>query len=120
MNPAETYILNQKEPFQSTMLAIRSVIFDTIPKIEEKYKYKIPFYYYKGKPLCYLNILKGKKYVDLGFWDGFKLNNDHNHLKANKRKVIKSLEFNDLESPSFSILQQVLLEAVSIKENTLK
>jgi len=46
MNPAENYILQQKEPLQSIMLFVRQVIIETVPTIEEKYKYKIPFYYY--------------------------------------------------------------------------
>jgi len=43
MNPVEQYFINQKEPYQSIMLYVRSVILKTLPKIEEKYSYKIPF-----------------------------------------------------------------------------
>ena len=67
MNPVEQYLFNQKEPYQSIMLYVRSVIFKTLPKIEEKYSYKIPFYHHNNKPMCYLNILKGTEYVDVDF-----------------------------------------------------
>ena len=67
MNPIEEYFLKQREPLQSVLLYLRQVIFETLPDIEEKYKYKIPFYYYNGKSLCYLNILKNTNYVDFAF-----------------------------------------------------
>ena len=116
MNPAEVYILKQKEPLQSIMLYIRQVIFDAVPEIDEKYKYNIPFYYYKEKPVCYINILKGTNYVDLGFWDGFKLSNKHGLLKSNNRKMVKSLEFLSLKDVDLTVLKETLIEAILIKK----
>lgn len=120
MNPVEIYFLNQTEPLQSILLFVRQVILETIPEMEEKYKYKIPFYYYKGKPVCYLNILKEANYVDLGFWDGFKLSNKHQLLKANNRKMVKSLEFNNPKTINIVALQETLLEAVAYKISSVK
>jgi len=37
MNPIEQYFLSQKEPYQSIMLYVRSVIFKTLPDVEERY-----------------------------------------------------------------------------------
>jgi uncharacterized protein YdhG (YjbR/CyaY superfamily) len=56
MNPIEDYFLKQRKPLQSVMLFLRQIIKETLPEIEEKYRFKIPFYYYNGKQLCYLNI----------------------------------------------------------------
>ncbi|HFS67264.1 MAG TPA: DUF1801 domain-containing protein [Flavobacteriia bacterium] len=95
MNPAENYFLKQPKPLQSILLFLRQEILDVIPDLDELYKYKVPFYYYKGKPFCYLTVLKGSTSVDLGFWDGFKLTNKHGFLKAKNRKMIKSLSFYD-------------------------
>ena len=112
MNPVEEYFLNQKEPLQSTMLYIRQIIFETLPNVEEKYKWKIPFYYYNGNGICYLNILKNTNYVDLGFIDGFKLSNKQGILKAgSNRKMVKSIEYHSLESINVKLLKEVLLEA---------
>jgi len=36
MNPVEEHILKQKEPFQSLMLYVRSVIKRTLPEVNEK------------------------------------------------------------------------------------
>ena len=70
MNQAENYILNQPEPYRSIMLYIRSVILKTLPNVEEKYNYGIPFYHHNKKPMCYLNILKGTNFVDVAFVQG--------------------------------------------------
>jgi len=72
--------------------------------------------YYKGKPVCYLNVLKGTNYVDLGFWDGFKLSNKHQLLKANNRKMVKSMAFKDLKNIDVIALQSTILEAVELKD----
>ena len=115
MNPIEQYILNQKEPLQSIMLYLRQVIMETLPEVEEKYKYKIPFYYYNNKPLCYLNILKNTNYVDFAFVNGSRLSNKHKLLKAgNNRKMVKSIACSSLENINVTTLKEILLEAISL------
>ncbi|MFI1770918.1 DUF1801 domain-containing protein [Thalassobellus citreus] len=98
MKPVEDYFLNQKEPFQSIMLYVRSVILSTLPEVEERYSYKIPFYNIGKKPMIYLNILKGKHYVDVAFVQGILLENDFPILKNdNKRKQVRSIQLRMLE-----------------------
>ena len=98
MNPAEQYILNQKEPYQSLMLYIRSVIKRTLPTIEEKYSYRIPFYHYERKPMIYLNVLKGTAFLDIAFVQGIKLQEDFPELKDYKnRKNVRSIQLKNLE-----------------------
>ncbi len=77
MNPVEQHILNQKEPYQSIMLYVRSVILKTLPEVTEKHNYKVPYYLHNKKPICYLNILKGKKYVDVAFVQGLLLEENY-------------------------------------------
>jgi len=115
LNPLEQYFLNQKEPLQSVLLYLRQVIKETLPEVEEQYKYKIPFYYYQGKSLCYLNILKNTNYVDLAFVNGFKLSNKQGLLKAGRgRKMVKSITYSNLESVDVAILKEILVEATRI------
>ena len=35
-------------------MALREIILNFNSHITEHWKYKVPFYYYKGKPFCYL------------------------------------------------------------------
>jgi len=119
MNPAENYILNQKEPFQAILLYVRQIIFNSLPEIEEKFKYKLPFYYYNNKPFCFFNISKSNsevfkkgKFADVVFVKGFELKNFENHLIAgNKRSLMKSIPYFSLEEVHPKILKSILLEA---------
>jgi hypothetical protein len=113
MNPAERHILNQREPFQSLMLYIRSVIKRTLPEIEEKYSYRIPFYNYAKKPMLYLNVLKGTDYLDVAFIQGILLEQHYPALRDdNNRKKVRSIQIKKMED--FDELQFIeLLEEAS-------
>ncbi|WP_019668343.1 DUF1801 domain-containing protein [Eudoraea adriatica] len=114
MNPAENYILSQEEPFRSILLHLQSVIEQTVPEVDLKYKYKIPFYYLQGKPFCYLN--KSKNFVDLGFWKAAHLSVHSEHMTAAGRKIMRSLRYTSLEDVDHTILQEVLKDACRIKD----
>lgn len=115
MNPAEIYILNQKEPFKTMLFQLQVLIETTIPETELLYKYKIPFYYIKGKPFCYLNVTKG--YVDVGFWNARNLTKHIAYMNTDGRKVMKSLRYFGPEDIQEIILTEVLLEAYEVRGN---
>lgn len=113
MNPAEQYIYYQREPYQSIMFYVRSVILKTLPKVEERFKYRIPFYYHNKKPMCYLNILKGMNYVDVAFVQGIYLESKYPELKdANNRKQVRSLQVKSLEGFDEPMFVNLLKDAV--------
>ncbi|MGW9687119.1 DUF1801 domain-containing protein [Flagellimonas sp. 2504JD1-5] len=114
MNPAEEYILSQKEPFKSILFQLQVLIETTIPNLELKYKYKIPFYYLDGKPFCYLNVPRKKDYVDLGFWSSAHLTVHLDKMVTEGRKVMKSLRYTSLEEIDAAVLTAILKDAQSI------
>ena len=80
------------------MLYVRGVILSTLPEVEEYYSYKIPFYRIGNKPMVYLNILKGKDYVDVAFVQGVLLEQDFPVLRNdNNRKQVRSIQLKCLE-----------------------
>lgn len=98
MKPVDEYFISQKEPYQSIMLYVREIILQTLPEVEERYSYSIPFYNIGKKPMIYLNILKGKDYVDVAFVQGILLEKDFPILKNdNKRKQVRSIQLKTLE-----------------------
>lgn len=113
MNPAEDYILNQPEPFRSIMLHLQSVIEQTVPEVDLKYKYKIPFYYIEGRPYCYLN--QSKNYVDLGFWNAAHLTVHLEKMTTAGRKMMRSLRYQNLEEIDDSVLKDVLWDAYRMR-----
>lgn len=114
MNPAEEYILNQKEPFKSVLLHLQVVIEGTIPELELKFKYRTPFYYLDGKPFCYLNVPKNKPFVDVGFWSSAHLTVHADKMVTEGRKVMKSLRYHSLEDIDGEVLEAVLKDAQSV------
>lgn len=109
MNPAEAYILNQEEPFRSILLELQAFIEHHLPQADLKYKYRLPFYYLKGKPFCYLNTTR--EYVDLGLCHGAHLTVHLDQLESKGRKLMKSLRYATLESIDHAVLKEVLQEA---------
>ncbi len=114
MKPSEEYILKQCEPFRSILLHLQSVIEHTLPDVELKFKYKIPFYYIDGKPFCYMN--QSKDYVDLGFWNSAHLTVHTEHMTTAGRKVMKTLRYTSLEAIDNQILIAILQDAFSVRE----
>ena len=114
MNPAENYILNQPEPFRSMLLHLQSVIEITVPEVDLKYKYRIPFYYIKGRPFCYLN--RSKDYVDVGFWNAAHLSVHLELLCTEGRKMMKSLRYKSLEEIENEVLIAILKDAYGVKD----
>ncbi len=119
MNPVEQHILNQIEPYQSIMLYMRFVVFKTLPTIEEKYSYKIPFFNIHKKPLLYLNILKGTDYVDIAFVQGVLLEKKYPELKNHaNRKQVRSLQVKSLEDFDELRFTQLLKDAALLLGNS--
>lgn len=114
MNPAEDFILNQKEPFRSILLHIQLIIESTLPEVDLKYKWRIPCYYSGNKPICYLNV--SKDYVDVGFWASAHLTVHLDHFITQGRKVVKSLRYRSIQDIDEQILIDVLKDAYSKRD----
>ncbi|WP_394970398.1 DUF1801 domain-containing protein [uncultured Croceitalea sp.] len=117
MNPAETYILDQDEPFRSILLYLKATIEAVIPDIELKFKWGIPCFYSGKNPICYLNAPVKKKFVDIAFWNSARLTKHIELMVTEKRKVVKSLRYKTLEEINDEVLVAVLKEANSLKGN---
>ena len=119
MNPVEQYFYNQKEPYQSILLYVRSVILKSIPDVVEKFSYKLPFYHHNKKPLCYLNILKGTNFVDVAFVQGIFLQDKFPELKDhNNRKQVRSIQMKSLEEFDEFKFVQLLNEACKLLDSS--
>lgn len=113
MKPADLYILNQPDKYRDILLHIVSVIENTIPEVTLEYKWTVPYFYYKKKPLCYLNASHKHHFVDVGFAKGFQLKQNQQHLVAdNGRNTVKSLRYYSLDEVDNEVLISVLKEAI--------
>lgn len=121
MNPIEQHIYSQKEPYQRIMLYVRSVILKTIPAVEEKYSYRIPFFNVFNKPMLYLNVLKGTNFVDVAFVQGIILEEKYPQLQNyNNRKQVRSIQVKSLEDFDELMFVQLLKDATNYLESSKK
>lgn len=116
MNPAEAYILSQREPYRSVLLHLKAVIEHTVPQVELKYKWNIPCFYVGKSPICYMNASPKKQYVDLGFWNSAHLTKHLDKMVSENRKVVRSLRYANLEEMDDTILKAVLQEAYAMRK----
>ena len=118
MNPAETYILKQEEPYKSILMQLQTIIEAVAPDAKLLYNWKIPFYYNNGIPLCFLN--QSKDYVDFAFWHYDKMDKYVDQFIDANRKSIRSLRFKTVEDINDEIVVYVLQKQVEINTNPFK
>ena len=118
MRPAEDYILRQEEPFRSILIQLQLIIEQHLPHAQLLFKWKVPFYYSDGKPICYLNVSKG--YVDVGFWAGERFQRHLEHLNSENRKYVKSLRYYQVEDVIPTILADLLVDAYQFRNVPFK
>lgn len=114
MKPVDLYILNQPENYRNMLLHIMAVVEDTVPEATLEFKWKIPFFYYKKKPFCFLNASHKNAYVDIAFSKGYQLQNNLDFLVGESRNTYKSLRYATLEEIDNTILISVIEEAKSL------
>lgn len=114
MSPAEAYILDQNEPFRSMLLRLQLIIEQSLPDLQLKFKYRIPFYYWEKTPFCYLN--QKNDFVDVGFWHSAHISRHDDKMNTENRKIMKSLRYFSLEEIDEIVLVEVLQEAYSFRE----
>jgi hypothetical protein len=118
MHPAEAYILKQEEPYKTILLQLQSIIEAVAPAAELLYKWRIPFYYNNGIPLCFLN--QSKDYVDLAFWHFDQLEKYSEYFVDANRKSVRSLRYRSVEDINDEIVVYVLQKQLEINTNPFK
>ena len=114
MKPVDIYILSQPEKYQSILLHLVAVVEATVPELTLEYKWKIPFFYYKKKPFCFLNASHKGRFVDIVFSKGYQMHQNAEFLNGDNRKLYKSLRYFSLEEINNKILISVLKEAKAL------
>lgn len=108
----DNYFLQQPEPNRSYLLALREYITSFDTDIAEAWKYRMPFYCYKGKMFCYLWVHKKYKLPYLGLVEGKKIN--HPELLLEKRARMKILLFDPQKDIPINTIRSLLLAALKL------
>jgi len=70
LRPVDEYYLGLREPVKGCLELLRDFILQLDVQVSEEWKYKMPFYNYKGKMFCYLWMHKKYKQPYLGIVKG--------------------------------------------------
>lgn len=102
----DTFYLEQNEPNRSFMLGLRDFILHYHKDITEEWKWKLPFFYYKGKPFCYVwKVQKTQQpYLCIVKSDLF----EHPQLIQGNRKKMKALYFDTSKDIPINLVDEVL------------
>jgi hypothetical protein len=108
----DNYYEQLPEPSKSCMLALRQIILQHATHFTEAWKYRTPFYCYKGKMCCYTWIHKKYKVPYIGFVAGKHLKSPY--LLQEDRKLIKILLVQPTEDLPIDIIKQLLNDAIEL------
>jgi hypothetical protein len=117
MSAIDDFFLAQKEPDKSCLLFLRAYILSTSEHFSEHWKWGLPFYYYKGKPCCYLWLHKKFKMPYVSFVDGNKI--EHPDLLLEKRARMKIFVVDPEKDIPVKKLNILLKKAIRLTEAKL-
>ncbi|AXY78824.1 DUF1801 domain-containing protein [Paraflavitalea soli] len=112
MREIDHYFLNKEEPVKSYLLAMREYLLHFDPGITEAWKYKMPFYCYKGAMFCYLWVHKKNHQPYLGIVEGNKI--EHPQLIQEKRARMKILLFDPEKDIPVKTINEILKTALAL------
>jgi len=117
LKPFDSYFLAQTEPERSCLEALRGLVKEIVPALQEEWKYGMPFFCIHGKMFCYLWVDKNTRHPYLGIVAGNKLS--HPKLLAADRKKMKVLPINPNEDLPVADIAEILNQALQVFSNKL-
>lgn len=114
MKTAEDFIYSCTNENQKEILQYLHDYFLSFPEVEDKIRFKIPFYFRKSW-ICYLNPIKNDG-IELAFTRGNELSNDQGLLLDKGRKQIRGIEFFSRKDIPIEIVGEIFQEALILDE----
>ena len=111
MSELELFYLQLDESYKDQLLTLRTHILQFDPNITEAWKYRMPFFCYKGKMFCYLWVHKKNGLPYIGIVEGRKI--DHPDLIQEDRARMKILLI-DPEIVPVDKINKLLKDAIEL------
>jgi len=112
MREIDNFYLQKDEPVKGCLLFLRNHILNYDTNITEAWKYKMPFFCYKGKMLSYLWVHKKNGMPYLGIVNGQQI--DHPELIIEDRAKMKIMLFDPAKDIPVETIDYILREAISL------
>ncbi len=100
---------------------LRKIIYNCIPDVTEKLAYNVPFFY-RHKRMCFIwppSVMWGNvrmKRIELGFVNGYLMDDEINYLEKGKRKQMYCRYFSDAKDIDIDLLKSYIFQAVIIDD----
>jgi hypothetical protein len=108
----DNFYLQHPKPVNECLLALRSIILKQDENITAAWKYRMPFFCYKGKMFCYLWVHKVTHQPYIGFVEGKHLN--HPDLILEKRARMKIMLFDAEKDLPVAVIEELLQQALDL------
>lgn len=112
MNELENYYQQHDEPTKSCLLALRAIILNQDKHISPSWKYRMPFFCYKGKMFCYLWVHKKHKQHYIGIVEGKYFNEQF--LIQEERSRMKIMLFDPNKDLPLQKIEAILQKAINL------
>lgn len=112
MKQLDDFYLQQEEPLQSCLLALKEIILAQDIHITAALKYGMPFFCYQGKMFCYLWVHKKYKQPYIGIVDGRRI--EHPDLLIEKRSRMKIMLFEPSDDLPINTIREILQQAITL------
>lgn len=113
----DDYINQQTSDQQRILRWLRPLILNSATGIREKISWNVPCYSFRGRLLCYQNVLRNEVCaVDLSFWDGLNLPDEAGLLQDRGRKLVRSLVIRNPADWDEDVIRTYIQEALLINE----
>jgi hypothetical protein len=108
----DNFYLQHSESINSCLLALRDIVLKQDKEIIAEWKYRMPFFCYKGKMFCYLWVHKTRHQPYLGIVEGKHIN--HPDLIIEKRSRMKIMLFDPNKDLPIDTIESILKQARSL------
>ena len=116
MTELDSYYIKQQEPTRSCLLALRQIILECDPRITPEWKYRLPFFYFNGRMMCYLWKDKKTQQPYIGFMNGKEMNHPKLDLGTRKKVMVYAIDV-EKDLPKEEIEQLIQLSYSLILDN---
>ena len=111
----DNFYLEQEEPLKGTLLALRRIILSLDGNISHEWKYRMPFFCYKGKMFSYIWIDKNTREPYIGIVEGNRI--EHPRLEQGNRARMKILRINPAKEIPVVTIELILNQALDFYRN---
>lgn len=105
----------EDEYLHATLLVMREIVLKQHPDIVEVFKWKVPYYVYKGH-LLYISVLK-KKIPYFSFCHGFQLADEEGLFTGLEKKAVRYLEISPNEDIDIETVEKYIQKAIIYNDN---